>query len=147
MRLSTLALGVVVLSGCGAAAKGQRPAEPVSTTTTSAAAPASDEAPSGDPPPRTSAPEENPPPDPAGLSFSGGDGTSCDQAVVVHAPNEATGVPAEYDWLERHFPGYQRKQQALIQCGSRPADQLSITTADGQDLEVFFDIGEYFGKF
>jgi len=36
--------------------------------------------------------------------------------------------------------------RSLIRCNGRPADQLRIRTADGQELEVFFDISEYFGR-
>ena len=78
--------------------------------------------------------------------YGGGDGTSCAQAVVVHARNEMAGVRAEYDWIAARYPGYKRGMQSLIRCNGRPADQLGIRTADGQELEVFFDISEYFGQ-
>jgi hypothetical protein len=159
MRLETLVTCVMVcLPACGGggAAAAQPVAAPTASGPTAPPPQTASEPANADPPPNVddTAPPAEPPADPpsdpsnaSGVSFSGGKGTSCADAVVVHAPNEMTGVPAEYVWLDQHYPGYTRKMQALIQCGSRPADQLSITTADGKDIEVFFDIGEYFGKF
>jgi hypothetical protein len=81
------------------------------------------------------------------MGFGGGDGSSCEQAVVVHARGEMAGVRAEYDWLGAKFPGYARRSQSLSHCGDKPADILEIRTADGRTVEVYFDISEYFGQF
>jgi hypothetical protein len=81
------------------------------------------------------------------MTFGGGDGTSCAQAVVVHARNEMEGVGAEYQWLAITYPGYARQQQALTTCGDKKADVLTIRTADGRTVDVTFDISEYFGHF
>jgi hypothetical protein len=80
-------------------------------------------------------------------AYGAGDGASCEQAVVVHAPTEMAGTRAEYDWIAARYPGYHRDRQALIRCNGRPADQLRIRTAAGQEVEIFFDISEYFGRF
>jgi len=79
------------------------------------------------------------------MAYGGGDGTSCAQAVVVHAANEMAGVRAEYGWIAARYPGYERGSQALIKCDGRPADELHVRTADGRELDLFFDISEYFG--
>jgi hypothetical protein len=80
------------------------------------------------------------------MMYGGGDGSSCAQAVVVHARSEMAGVRAEYAWIAARYPGYQRGGQSLIQCNDRPADQLRIRTASGQEVDIFFDISEYFGQ-
>jgi hypothetical protein len=80
------------------------------------------------------------------MAYGGGDGTSCAQAVVVHAANEMAGVRAEYAWIAAKYPGYTRGAQALLQCNDRPADKIHVRTADGRELELFFDISEYFGN-
>jgi hypothetical protein len=80
------------------------------------------------------------------MTYGGGDGTSCAQAILVHAHSEMAGGRAEYDWIGVRYPGYQREMQALIRCNDRPADKLRIRTADGQEVEIFFDISEFFGQ-
>lgn len=80
------------------------------------------------------------------MTYGGGDGTSCAQAILVHAHSEMAGARAEYDWIGARYPGYQREMQALTRCNDRPADQLRIRTADGHEAEIFFDISEYFGQ-
>jgi hypothetical protein len=80
------------------------------------------------------------------VTFGGGDGSSCDAAVVVHASNEQDGVAAEYSWLNAHYPGAQRQGQALGECNGHPVDRLKILTSNGATRVVFFDISQYFGK-
>lgn len=80
------------------------------------------------------------------MTYGGGDGTSCAQAVIVHAHSEMAGGRAEYDWIGARHPGYQREMQSLIRCNDRPADKLRIRTAGGHEAEIFFDISEYFGQ-
>ena len=55
-------------------------------------------------------------------------------------------VPAEYAWIEAHYPGSQMNMQSLSDCGGSPTDKLHIMTADGRKLVVFFDISSFFGK-
>ncbi len=78
--------------------------------------------------------------------YSGGDGLSCESAVVVHASDTLAGVQAEYAWVRAHYPGYQKGGQALTECGDKPADRLDIRTADGKEVSLYFDISNFFGK-
>jgi hypothetical protein len=80
-------------------------------------------------------------------TYGHGDGSNCTQAVIVHARNETEGGRAEYAWIAARYPGYQREMQALMQCNGHAADQLRIRTAAGREVDVFFDISEYFGRF
>ncbi len=81
-----------------------------------------------------------------GVSYSGGDGLSCESRIVVHAPSEDLGVPAEYAWLRKHYPRFRAFAQALIECDGKPADRLDIRSANGQELSLYFDISSFFGK-
>ena len=81
------------------------------------------------------------------MLYGGGDGSSCEKAVVIHARGEMAGVRAEYDWLAAKYPGYQRDMQSLTTCNEKPADKLHVRLPDGRELDVFFDISEYFGQF
>ncbi len=80
------------------------------------------------------------------MKYGDGDGSSCAEAVIVHERNEIAGGRAEYAWMAAKYPGYRRGMQSLIRCNDKPADRIRIRTADGQELDVFFDISEYFGR-
>src|SRR6185295_7298281 len=85
---------------------------------------------------------------PAGVKYEGGDGSSMEKAVIIKgAKNEQVGVDAEYAWLAKKYPGYKTDQQALMGDKGKKYDMLSVTTADGKKVEVYFDITDYFGKF
>ena len=83
---------------------------------------------------------------PSNATYSGGDGSSCAQAVVIKGVSDFEGVAAEYAWLRKRYPGAEVLGQALTKCGEHPADQLTIKTADGAQKELFFDISDFFGK-
>lgn len=83
----------------------------------------------------------------AGISFDGGDGLSCEGRVVIRgATGEQQGVAAEYAWLRGRYPGNKVTGQSLGECQQHPTDIMSIRTADGRDVEVHFDISDFFGK-
>ena|ERR1700730_5934467 len=83
--------------------------------------------------------------DPA-VSYSGGDGSSFEHAIIVKAPNEQTGVPAEYAYIARHYPGYHRRSQSLLGHGKRAFDVLEFTTKEGKKKTLYFDITSFLGK-
>ena len=83
----------------------------------------------------------------ATVQTSGNEGTSFENAVVIHEKTETKGIAAEYAWLDAHFPGYKMKSQALKMNKKRVYDVLSFTTKQGKDMEIYFDITEFFGKF
>jgi hypothetical protein len=80
------------------------------------------------------------------VTFAGGNGTSCDDLVVVKAANESEGVDAEYEWIDRHFPGATRGGQSLGRCSQTAVDIITITTASGEERKIYFDISAFFGK-
>jgi hypothetical protein len=84
--------------------------------------------------------------EPAPISFTGGDGSSMDKAVVIHSATERSGVHAEYDYLRQHFPGYQKGDQSVLQDKQRVYDVLHFTTADAKKMVIYFDITEFYGK-
>lgn len=82
----------------------------------------------------------------AQVSYAGGDGSSFEKAVIIKGATEATGVKAEYAYLEKHFPGYRTEKQALGEHKGRMYDLIEIRTKEGKRL-VVFDITDFFGKF
>ena len=84
----------------------------------------------------------------AGIRYEGGDGSSVEKAVIIKGAKESqAGIRAEYGYLKKAFPGYKLRQQSLQAKGGKKYDVLAITTKEGKDLDVFFDISDFFGKF
>src|SRR5262249_44828165 len=82
------------------------------------------------------------PPQNVDYSFSGGDGTTANTAVIVHARNETAGVHAEYAWIKEHWPGSRRSKQGLITKDNKLYDAITITDSAGQERILYFDITE-----
>lgn len=84
---------------------------------------------------------------PKGVTFEGGDGRSCETRVVIRgAAGEMDGIAAEHAWLRAKYPGSKLRMQSLTKCAEQPADQMTIATADGRTVDVYFDISDFFGK-
>ena len=84
---------------------------------------------------------------PAGVTFDGGGGLTCETRIVIHgAADETAGIAAEHAWLRARYPDHKLKRQTLAECQQHPTDIMSITTSDSRDIEVHFDISEFFGK-
>ena len=75
------------------------------------------------------------------------DGSSYEKAIIIKAAHEKEGVDAEYAWLRNKYPGYSTRGQSLNNYKNKPYDIIHITTADGKQLDVYFDISNFFGKF
>lgn len=77
--------------------------------------------------------------------FSGGNGSSLKEAVIVESSDERTGVRAEYVWLHKNYSGYLVIWQTLHH-GSKMYDELRIKTREGRTFSVYFDITSFYGK-
>jgi hypothetical protein len=83
---------------------------------------------------------------PGAATYSGGDGSSIEKAVIVNAANESQGLTAEYVWLGDHYPGLRSSNEHLIGQKGHSYDQFDIVTKEGQNRSVYFDITPCFGK-
>lgn len=79
-------------------------------------------------------------------TFTGGDGSSIGHAVVIHGSSDAQVTLAEYPWLREHYPGSKLKGQALLHQRGRTYDAMTIVTAGGEEVTVFFDISSGYGR-
>ena len=61
-------------------------------------------------------------------TYGGGDGSSCAQRVIIHAPNEQAGADAETNWLLSTYPGHHRGTQKLGKCDDHPVDTVERFT-------------------
>jgi hypothetical protein len=83
---------------------------------------------------------------PGAVTYSGGDGSSIEKAVVVNAANENQAMTAEYVWLADQYPGFHRGDEHLLAENGHSYDQFDIVTKEGQKRAVYFDITPCFGK-
>ena len=79
-------------------------------------------------------------------SFSGGDGSSCERAVVPLVTDGMALVQAERDWLRKTFGGGALVRQALGASadGRRRYDLILWRKPDGQAVDVCFDVTTVF---
>jgi len=81
-----------------------------------------------------------------GVTFSGGDGSSIETAVIIKAPNNFLGVRGELDWIKRNCPGWQFEKQSVLKGGGKVYDKMYFITPDGQPKNLFFDVTDFYGK-
>ena len=82
-----------------------------------------------------------------GVEYSGGDGSSREDAVIIKAPDNSAGVKAEYAWIRKNHPTWRVLQQSLVNGeDGKIYDQLDYSVPDGEDGAIYFDITDFFGK-
>jgi len=79
-------------------------------------------------------------------SFSGGDGSSCEQAVVPRITEGMAMVQAEHHWLRKTYGGGSLVRQSLGAStdGKRRYDLVVWRKPDGQTVNVCFDVTTVF---
>ena len=83
----------------------------------------------------------------AQISFSGGDGSSVANAIVIVGANDETEAAAsEYDWIAKNRPEAVFLQQKLLQHSCKTFDIIILQT-NGATEEIYFDITDFFGDF
>jgi hypothetical protein len=83
----------------------------------------------------------------AQATFSGGDGSSIKNAVVINARSEETGDRAAYIWLHEHYPGSHLQDEGLdYDDTARYYSEIKIVTADGKARTVFFETTSFWGN-
>ena len=83
----------------------------------------------------------------AQATFSGGDGSSVKDAVVITATSEGTGYRAAYVWLHEHYPGSRLQCEGFDHDGAgRYYNEIKIVTADGKARTIFFETTSFWGN-
>ncbi len=81
------------------------------------------------------------------VTYSGGDGTSMEKAILAEGPKtDFEMTRAETNYLKKHFPHFDMTLQALLSDKGRSYDELDIRDAQGHPHEVYFDITATVGK-
>jgi hypothetical protein len=74
-------------------------------------------------------------------------GSSIATAIVLPGvQHETQGVSAEYAYIQKNFPGWKPKTQALLSDNGRQYDSIEIAGPGGATKAIFFDITAWFGK-
>jgi hypothetical protein len=82
----------------------------------------------------------------AHLSYSGGDGSSLKQAIIIKgAKDEEAGIAAEKAWMEQRHPGFRKGKQSLLSSDGKNYDEIEITIGEGH-MVVYFDITDFVGN-
>jgi hypothetical protein len=83
----------------------------------------------------------------AQATFSGGDGSSVKEAVVITASSEEKGNRAAYIWVHEHYPGSRLQDEGSDHDdGGRFYTELKILTTDGKSRTIFFETTSFFGQ-
>jgi hypothetical protein len=78
---------------------------------------------------------------------SGGEGRSCERAIALDADRESAGAAAQAAWLDQHFPGAKAQGRTIITCAGRQTELVTLETALGDKVRIYFDVSKYYGKF
>jgi len=79
------------------------------------------------------------------IRYINGDGTSLQEAIkIVGAKNEQEGIDAEYSIIEKL--NCTVLGQTLIHEGDFSYDKLDLEDKDGNTMEIWFDITEFYGR-
>lgn len=87
-----------------------------------------------------------------GLSYSGGDGLTKDNPVVIHAKTSTMGIPAEYAYIEKMYGKQDEDWKVELRFhgnsdNGRSFETFNIMLRSGQAVTIHFDITEFYGKF
>ncbi|MFD0748528.1 hypothetical protein ACFQZS_00135 [Mucilaginibacter calamicampi] len=74
------------------------------------------------------------------------DGSSFDKAIIIDEKTERAGLDAENTQLITLFPGSKRVSQRYEIYKDKQHEIVNITTTDGRETQVYFDVSSYFGK-
>jgi len=88
----------------------------------------------------------------ANVKITGGDGLTIDNAVIITAKSETTGIAAEYDFISSKYGVRNVEWKMLSQSTqskkNKTYDVLTIQlTKTDEKLDIYFDITNFYGKF
>ena len=84
-------------------------------------------------------------------AYSGGDGSSEENAVIINCDNSLFGISFEYSYIE-YLYGKQNedwtvKQQSLFHKNGKSYDKIEIELKNGSKKIIYFDATKFLGKF
>ena len=88
----------------------------------------------------------------SGDIYSGGEGTSQEDAIIINCTQTTVGVSAEYEWIEYKYGKRDTDWTLEIQYNGnsndgKVYDTLTINLSDGTSKTIIFDITSFYGRF
>jgi len=85
----------------------------------------------------------------AGITYSGGDGSAPDEALVIEgARSRAEGIRAEKRYIARRFgeegSDWYLQSQSLFVEDERVIDELTVEAASGETESLYFEVSDFF---
>ena len=80
------------------------------------------------------------------VKISGGDGSSFENAIIISDCDHMEGIKQEYIEVRKRFGNYGLIRQNLMEYNNRKIDKLELRLEGGRQIDVYFDITEFFGK-
>ncbi len=85
------------------------------------------------------------------MAYSGGDGSSEENAVIINCNNSLIGISYEYSYIENLY-GKRNEDwtvinQFLIHNNDKSYDKIEIELKNGSNKIICFEITQFFGKF
>jgi hypothetical protein len=86
------------------------------------------------------------PPHLSHIVFKGGDGKTCENAILIeNAKNTTEGVSAEKAWLKANYPGSQSIEHAVGKQDGKMVEAFKLKTKEGNTINICFDVTSFFG--
>ena len=82
---------------------------------------------------------------PEPYSFSGGNGSTREHAVIIKAPDEGLGVAAQMVWMKEKHSGWREITNRFELLNGRIFYEVEIAK-DGKTNTVYFDYTDFFPK-
>jgi hypothetical protein len=76
--------------------------------------------------------------------YSGGDGSSVEQAVVIHAISEMDNVELEFEWVGRHDPGCTVHSRDSFKADHKHFEKVDVKCPDGTPRTYMFDVSQIY---
>ena len=80
------------------------------------------------------------------IRFEGGDGSSCEKAIVIVAEHEPEGIRAERWRVWSKNPGAGIVEMIESHAGGRDLETIRFQMPDGSKRSLCFDITSFYGK-
>jgi hypothetical protein len=80
------------------------------------------------------------------VHFTGGDGSSLNTAIVIHASKQDNGVPSESVYIWARYPGSRETRQDITHHEGKVYSVRTFLDADAKEHVLYFDESEYYGK-
>ena len=80
------------------------------------------------------------------VKIEGSDGSSFEKAIIILDCNDIEGVKQEYIELKKRFGNYKFISQTLMEHKDKLYDKLKVKLDSTEEIDVFFDITDFYGK-